>query len=691
MKSINTVDTLPLPSSAAGTPSSAGRRENWLSALLVILVTLITYAPLIPQLGFYRDDWYLIWTAQTQGADGIMSLFKGDRPFLGWLYVFDYKLLGSAPLNWHLYALLIKIMGALAFLWLLRSLWQNKKIETTFITLLFVVYPGFYQQPNAATFKNLLLAYAVAMFSLALTVQALKARSLAGRVSLTVAAVLTAAFYIFIYEALVGIEAARLLFIWYFLRGQGFSDWKTTYRRVRMEFLPYLLFAAGFVYWRIFLFESTRRSTNVAVVLGEYGSLPLHNLARLIIETVKDLVETTLLAWGVPYYQFITSQAEYRTVALGVGIALLTVAASGLYYFLARDQAGAESEAVPHRRVELDWIVLGAVIIVVTTIPIILAGRNVVFGIQWDRYTYQSLLGVALFMGGFVFYAVRGRTRWILLSALLMTGVLTQFFSADFYRTFWTLEREAMWQLSWRAPQIQDGTTLVVALPGGYRLSEEYEVWGPANLVYHPNGSLKLAGQVMFSQIWLEMARGTQEERIVRGTVAVPRDYGKVVILSQPSTSACLHILDGRRSEQTVTEPLDVRFIAKYSNVGLIDATGVQVIPSSTIFGSEPPHTWCYFYQKIDLARQALDWRTAADLADQAISLGLAPADSSEWLPVLESYIHVNDAKQGRQISRLIRADKNTYQNICEQLKLQQGQPAGYDRDLLFDGLCKSD
>lgn len=155
-------------------PKVSPRLEGWLSAALVMTVTLLTYAPLVPSLGFYRDDWYLIWTAQARGAQGIMSLFQGDRPFIGWLYALDYNLLGNAPLNWHVYALIIKALSALAFLWLLRVVWKERKIETTLIALLFVVYPGFYQQPNAATFKNLLLAYGAAMASLACAVLALK-------------------------------------------------------------------------------------------------------------------------------------------------------------------------------------------------------------------------------------------------------------------------------------------------------------------------------------------------------------------------------------------------------------------------------------------------------------------------------------------------------------------------------------
>lgn len=670
-------------------PLGTARRETWLSVALVIMVTLLTYGPLIPQLGFYRDDWYLIWTAQTQGVKGIMSLFEGDRPFVGWLYVFDYKLLGSAPLNWHLYALFIKVVSALGFLYLMRSLWPDKKIETTLITLLFVVYPGFYQQPNAATFKNLLLAYAAAMFSLALTVQALKAKSLARKITFTSLGVILAAFYIFIYEALIGIEAARLLFIWYVLKRHDNRDWKAGLRKAGVQSIPYLLFAGGFVFWRIFLFESTRRSTNVGVVFGSYSSLPLHNLARLIIETTKDLVETTVLAWGVPYYQFIASQEEYRTVTLGAALAILVVAASGVYYFLSRDEANVKSGA--DQNPERDWIALGAAITIVTTIPIVLSGRNVLFGVQWDRYTYQSVLGAALFMGGVVFYAVRGRSRWILLSALLMTGALTQFFSADFYRSFWTLEREAIWQLSWRAPQIKDGTTLILALPQGYRLAEEYEVWGPVNLVYHPNSPLKLAGQIMIDEIWVDLARGRVEDRVVRGTVSIQRDYGKVIILSQPTSRSCLHVLDGIRWEQAVSEPPEVRLIAQYSNVAWVNTAGVQAIPSSAIFDSEPPHDWCYHYQKMDLARQQMDWRAAADLADEAIALGLEPSDLSEWLPALEAYIQVGDEKQSRQIARLIRVNKDIHAGLCEQMKSLEGQRAGYDRDLFFDALCRKD
>ena len=119
--------------------------------------TLLSYGILIPQLGFYRDDWYMLLAGQTEGANGIIGLFSIDRPLIGYIYALDYALLGSSVIGWHLYALFLRLLGSVGFFYLLRMIWPEKKFETTIAALLFAVYPGFLQQPNAATFKNLLL------------------------------------------------------------------------------------------------------------------------------------------------------------------------------------------------------------------------------------------------------------------------------------------------------------------------------------------------------------------------------------------------------------------------------------------------------------------------------------------------------------------------------------------------------
>lgn len=668
------------------------RREKWFSTLLVSIVTLLTYAPLISQLGFYRDDWYLIWVGQSQGLEGIIALFRGDRPLFGWFYALDYWLLGDAPLGWHILGLIVKLVTALGTLWLLRSLWPQRSLETTLMTLLYVVYPGFFQQPNVGTFMNHLMAYAAAIFSLACTVETLRSNNTLSRVVYSSFGLALAAFYIFTYEALIGMEAVRLLFIGYVYYKQNASDWKTIIRNTLLRLSPYILLTFGFVLWRLFVFQATRRSTRVDILAEEYLAFPVHNAARLIFETLKDVFETSILAWGVPFYQF-TVSAEYRILAEALVLALVVVILISGYWFLVQRQAAAESDANSYSYAEpgRDWLILGLASVVLTTIPIIAAGRDVFFSLQFDRYTFQSILGVVLFMGGFIFFILRARFRWLLFSTLIVLGIFTQFLSADYYRTFWSFHRETIWELSWRAPHIEEGTTVVFNSPQDYGFAEEYEVWGPLNLVYYPNEPLTLSGQIMLDELWVDMARGTQEERLIRDTILVQRDYGKVIILSKPTSLACLHVIDGRRSEQAVSEPPEVRFMAQYSNVDLINATAPHAIPPGAIFGDEPPHDWCYFYQKIDLARQRMDWQSAAELADEARSLGLSPKDTSEWLPVLEAYFHVGDTKQSKQIARLIRVNRHVYTGLCEQMRALEDQPADYDRESLLNTLCRVD
>jgi len=310
---------------------------------------------------------------------------------------------------------------------------------------------------------------------------------------------------------------------------------------------------------------------------------------------------------------------------------------------------------------------------------------------QWDRYTYQSSLGAALFFGGVIFYIVQNKTfRWALLASLLVVGVVTQYFSAVYNRDFWKVEREAWWQLTWRAPQIKDGATIIGAFVPGYRLAEDYEVWAPANLAYHPGEPLKLQGQIMYDQLWLELESGAAQKRIVRNTVAVKRDYGSVIIISQPTQAACLHLLDGNRADQTVTEPVDVRMIAKYSDVNLVEPTAQQAIPPAEFFGDEPTHTWCYFYQKMDLARQMQDWKTVSNLANEAIAKKLNPGDLSEWMPALEAYAHLNDANHAKQVARWMRGDKYIRTGICANLEALKDHPSsvGYDRASIYEALC---
>jgi hypothetical protein len=86
---------------------------------------------------------------------------------------------------------------------------------------------------------------------------------------------------------------------------------RPTFGRALKADLLYVVLAAGFLIWRIFIFQSTRRATNLDVLFGRYGSMPVRSVLQVGIETLKDIIETTVLAWSVPFYQFVAA-ANYR-------------------------------------------------------------------------------------------------------------------------------------------------------------------------------------------------------------------------------------------------------------------------------------------------------------------------------------------------------------------------------------------
>jgi len=663
--------------------------ETVLSLLLITLVTIVTYGYMIPKLGFYRDDWYMIWSAQAQGIQGVMDLFKIDRPLLGILYAFDYSLLGKAVINWQIYALLIKLAGGFALFWMLRMLWPERKLATTFSVLLFMVYPGFYQQPNAALFKNLLLCYTSAVLSLALTVYSLKSQNTLARIGAIILAIGLAIFYLVIYEAMIGMEAARVLVIAYVVfQRESEWKWKSIFVKTLKNSIPYLIVAIGFVYWRLFIFQSTRRATNVDVLLGEYTASPVHGVLRLFIETAKDLFDTSIFAWVVPLYQNVT-YSEYRDLIEALILAAIAIGLVILYYVWLRRKNLLEDGDLGSSNQSFHMIVLGALVVLVTTLPIIAAGRDVTFSFQWDRYTVQSIFGVALLMVGLAFAYVRPPARWIFLLALIGSGVITQVQSAVFYRDFWTQERDFWWQLSWRAPGLQPGTTVVASLPAGFRFLEEYEVWGPLNIIYNPGGPLVVSGQVPFDGIEAAVADGGKENRLMR-SINVERDYSKTLVVSKPTPNSCVHVINGQRLELPFEEDSRIRSIAPYSRLDLVLTDATPKVPPTDVFGREPQHDWCYYYQKIDLARQTENWNLALDFVEEAMDLGVEPADRSEWLPVVETYVNAGELEKATQTARKIRTDKNLRETICSELRSTTQWHASTDGGMLIQTVCEN-
>ncbi len=660
--------------------------ETFLSAALILLVAAITYLPLAAQLGFYHDDWHPI--AGEMSNTWLVKMFAIDRPFMGVFYWLTHLVLGDQPILWHLYAFAVRMVGAFAFFWLLRMLWPKQRLATTLMVLIFIVYPGFLQEPSANTFQNQFLGFSMGILSLAFTVRALKSQSPRAVFWLTALAALFELGYFAIYEYMIGLEGVRLLLIGYLLPKEAGARLKEKLIAVAKRWWPYIPAILLLLVFRGFIFHSARPAMDVGALVGQYRQDPGGMLLRLVLEEGKDFVETIFVAWFLPFENLliITSNSDLILAVLlalaGVGLVLFYVR------WLRRQGLAGEEDESGDRSWLRSAMGMGAIGVAALLFPVILSGRNVDFRSGFDRYTLQATLSMAMLVVGFILYTMRSRWRTWTLLFLIGIAIVTQVFNAASYRTFWNYQRQLWWQMSWRVPQMQQGTVLMALLPQGYRLGEDFEIWAPANMIYAPDpGTLWVVSEVLNSDTAKQVIYGESNHRSFRN-INFDRNFQNALILSMPSSATCLHVIDGKAPEVSASDDPLVSLVAPYSRADLIEANAPLKTPPALVFGQEPPHTWCYYYQKMELARQQGNWTEAASLADQAASQGYQPADTSEWLPVFQGYANTGQTEKANRVADAIRQDVPVQLGYCQNFDLAAGSASQAAADYMRTALC---
>ena len=666
--------------------------EIWVSLGLIAAISALTYLPLSGQLGLYREAWYIIWAGRTQALSTFVSMFSIDRPIIGYIYMRTYLLLGDNPLAWQVFAYLLRLAGAICFFFLLRQIWPKMRLFTTTAAMLFVVYPGFLQWPNAVVYSTSLLSYTSAIYSILFTVIAIRASNKYLAVFATGLALLCQVGYLFIDEYTLGLEGLRLILIWY-LTAKTARLMKARLMKVFLRWAFYLPILGGFLFWRLFIFQSSRPTTNVSQLLGLYSSATFAMAQKAVLGTLKDFLNATFFAWVVPPYQLITATRN-RDLIAGLGLAFLASALFWLYFHWRRKK---EPSFLEESEGGQSIVFIGLVSVLCTLLPVTIANRYIGFSVGGvnDRYTLHTTVGVTLLTLGVVYLLIKNRGRLWLPMGLLFLSVLTQYSNAVYFRNAWETQRQLWWQLAWRAPQFEDGTVLMINLPGDvYSFSEDYEVWAPANIIYNsiPN-TLRIYSEVLNAGTAPLLVHGEKGHRFIRN-IQFDRDYNHALIVSMSDTSSCVHVLDGEKLELSPAEPPIINWVAPYSHIQQIETDVTPPQPPEIIFGQEPPHIWCYYYQKMSLAQQRHDWDQVIALGEEAMSANLEPQDRVEWMPLIEGYAYSGELEKAENIIMKLYGIPYLREKLCMYSIKQREDPGlnlpGEGLDFLTDRLCNS-
>lgn len=617
--------------------------------LAVAALFALCFGAFLPQQGFFWDDWTQLLSRRLYGYGAYLPYFY-ERPFSGWTHMLFGPLMGDFPLRWQIFTLTLRAGSVVAAWWLFRLAWPQRTRDAALAALLFAVYPGFTQQPIAVAYHQHWLQYLLFLLSLAFMLQAVRRPQ--QHTAWTALALACQLLQFSITEFLVGVELLRPALLYVAMSGSPGAGARRRITAAGRAWAPYLLALAAFVVWRTFFLQLPEGARNTPVLLPELRSAPAAALVKVASFAVTDALNVLVAAWGKV---FDLRLADSRQPVILFSWALSALAALGLGLYLARLRPANAEEQPPAGKSQLEWVGIGLLGALLGPLPLWASGENILLAIEndayhADRFTLAAMLWAGLLLVGVLSWAVeRWKARAFLFAALVGLLVGFQARNANDYRWLSVEQARFYWQLAWRAPSIQPGTALIaeeILFPYQGLFSTSSAV----NLLYAQEpGADRVAYWVYALRPRFihtdPLAEPVSFDTRVRLFHFQGHTPNSLLLWYEAPKANCLWLLRPADADLPGLSPLTQRWLP-VSKLERIGPPGSAAGPPSTrLFGPEPEHGWCYYFETADLARQYNDWATAARLGDEAQARGYSPErpgsnSAFEWQPFIEAYAH---------------------------------------------------
>ncbi len=665
------IDPIPLK------PFLKSIKRNYLILIVAtLLISSAVYLPFISHFGYYNDDWYLMYAAGAKGPAVFSEIYGIDRPLRAWVMSPAYILFGANPLYYNFSAFIFRCLSALGFLLSIRHLWPRQQVMTWIMALLFLIFPGFLSQFNGIDYQSQMVSLAAGMFSLALSLHAYHEQKTRLKIIWFTGAAILTWFYLGLVEYFIGLEIVKFA-CFFILIAREEKGWMKRLGKSVSRSLPLLAGFLPFLWWRLFFFESARGATDVELQfdLGAVMASPIKYLLVWSSTLLDDSLDVLFRAWGIPLRR-LTAELPLMNLLVGFGITFIIQ----LVLWMSIKSLTKTDDHDPEEGI--DWIreatILGSVVLIIGLLPVILVGRSVDFR-SFSRYSLIAAAGAALIWPAALSWLGNINIRNFTVGLLVLSASLTHYANGFVFAQQTAAVQNFWWQVSWRIPEMDLGTTLV----SHYFIiaEEDYFIWGPANLIYYPKSTNPRYVQPGVYAVLLNddtiakvQLRQPQEFSNRRGIRSYP-NYRNILIITQPSTNSCVQVVDSNHVELSSREDTRIASIAPFSETQHIWLDVPFKQPPAIPFGSEPVHGWCYYYEKASFARQVGDWSEVARLGDDALAFGYSTGDAIEWVPFLQAYALSGNLARLEQIASFVETDPTAQEQSCHWLSRLQLTP----------------
>jgi hypothetical protein len=352
-------------------------------------------------------------------------------------------------------------------------------------------------------------------------------------------------------------------------------------------------------------------------------------------------------AWAQIFAGIDPSVHGVRTIALYIAVSLIVFAVT--FYFLFK-----QSQEEASKRSSFYAIGLGLFLLPFAGAPFWLTGLTISLAHPASRFTLPFMFAVSLILAGLIEF-IPARFRYYVLALLIGLAAGRQFLWSTDYLRNWQAQKNLFWQMSWRAPHLKPNT--LVLMNQQLSFYADNSLSAPLNWIYAPHSRADEIHYVLFYPTnRLDSSLPTLQK-------GIPIQYDYIAGRFNGNTSqavafyydppSCLRLLEPELDSNNHFILVDslMREASALSNRNQILDSSDAVMPK--VYGPEPEHGWCYYFEKADLARQFGDWEKVVKLADEAFKLkNDSPNNPIERFVFIEGYAHTGDWDRALKFSK---------------------------------------
>ena len=385
----------------------------------------------------------------------------------------------------------------------------------------------------------------------------------------------------------------------------------------------------------------------------------LVNSGRIILSVSRNIVADLVLMLVSSWFKLVDPKLFVIGPVRNYYFAFISLLTGVVFYLFARPASYENDDTSNRKQVGLAGIlVLATGMIAPYAVGYVIHEKLP----PWNsRFVLPALLGLALLISTvFDLLITSRRARHYFLAILI--GLLAGFHNYNTlnFKSAWEKQESFYQQLIWRAPSIKPGTAIITNeeilgfmgdYPTSFGINTIYESKQLHNIPYW---FFALSENFHFS------ADAILDEDLIsisRATTSFTGKSSDALILSfEPENHQCLWVLRPEDKEYKYL-PHEIQKAAQISNIQNIQPTETSHKFYDTIV-SEDRDTWCYYYEKADLARQTKDWKKVAGYWEDALQRGYRPGSGFEYIVFIEAHAYLGKWKDA--LSLTIAANKIT-------------------------------